>query len=97
MITIPGDGEKSLRRLVAALRALAAGRSNASGTVTLSTGTSTVVPFANCGEDSIPLLAPMSDGAASASAWVSAAQAGQFTITHAAGAAGRLMGFVCLG
>jgi|SRR5882672_1115942 len=85
--------EKNSDTVNQAINQLQQGRDNASGTVTLTTGTSTIVPAVNCSPTSGVQLTAASLTAAAAIAagtlFVSAAGKGQFTITHAAGAADR--------
>jgi hypothetical protein len=89
---VPSITETDLKKIVLAIQQLAAGRSNATGTVMLATGAaSTVVTNKNCAAGSTPILTPTT---ASASAefgngtiYVSAVANGSFTITHANSAA----------
>jgi hypothetical protein len=86
---VPGTDEKDMRRLVMSLQQLAAGRSNATGTVTLATGTTTTtVTDANCSGESVPHLTPNTANAASevATTYVSSVSKGSFVITHASNA-----------
>lgn len=83
----PGLAETDLRRIVLAIQQLAAGRSNAVGSVTLATGSSTTtVPTPNCAAGSTPILTPATANAASelgnGTMYVSAVANGSFTITH---------------
>lgn len=84
--TPPSKGETNLARIVQAIRELFEGRSNAVGTVTLtaSTTTTTVSTF-NVGPESGVFLSPKTANAAAAlaSTYVSATDAGSFTLTHA--------------
>lgn len=85
---VPGTTETDLKKIVLAIQQLAAGRSNAVGSVTLATGTSTtVVPTPNCAVGSTPMLTPASASAAAelgnGTIYVSAVTNGAFTITHA--------------
>ena len=62
---VPGITETDLKKIVLAIQQLAAGRSNAIGTVTLATGSATtVVPDKNCAAGSTPLLTPATANAA---------------------------------
>lgn len=81
---VPGSGDKDLKNYALSLQQLAAGRSNAVGTVTCSTGTSTTVTDANCSPDSKINLSPTTANAAAAltNVYVSAKAAGSFTLTH---------------
>ena len=85
---VPGITETDLKKIVLAIQQLAAGRSNAVGTVTLATGAATtVVPDKNCALGSTPLLTPLTANAAAevggGAMYVSAVANGSFTITHA--------------
>jgi hypothetical protein len=82
--------DEGLRQLAAAVRALADGRSNAVGTVTLAVGaTSTAVSDARVGAGSTILLTPTSASAVSAdtAVWLAAVADGGFTLAHDANAA----------
>src|SRR5262245_29933572 len=84
---VPGITETDLKKIVLALQHLAAGRSNAVGSVTLATGSATTtVTTANCAIDSTPILTPASANAATemgnGTMYVSAVANGSFTITH---------------
>jgi hypothetical protein len=85
---VPGITETDLKKIVLAVQQLAAGRSNAVGTVTLATGSATtVVTDKNSAAGSTPLLTPMTANAATevgnGTIYVSAVANGAFTITHA--------------
>jgi hypothetical protein len=85
---VPGITETDLKKIVLAIQQLAAGRSNAVGTVTLATGAaSTVVTDKNCALGSTPLLTPVTANAAAefgnGTMYVSVVANGSFTITHA--------------
>jgi len=85
---VPGVTETDLKKVILALQQLAAGRSNATGMVTLLTGSSTtVVSDPNCAAGTVPLLTPASANAATevgnGTIYVSAVANGSFTITHA--------------
>jgi hypothetical protein len=85
---VPALTEKDRAKIVRSLQQLAAGRSNAVGTVTLAVSSaSTTVTDVNCAVGSVPILVP---GTASAGTeigngtmYVSAVTNGSFTITHA--------------
>ena len=100
---IPGLTETDLKKIVLALQQLAAGRSNAVGTVTLATGaSSTTVQTANCAAGSTPILTPASAVAATelgnGTIYVSAVSNGAFTIAHANSATtGRTFMYAILG
>lgn len=85
---VPGLAETDLKKVILALQQLAAGRSNATGMVTLVTGAATtVVSDPNCAAGTVPLLVPASANAATevgnGTMYVSAVANGAFTITHA--------------
>ncbi len=85
---VPGITETDLKKIVLAIQQLAAGRSNAVGTVTLAIGsTTTVVADKNCAAGSTPLFTPTTANAAAevgnGTMFVSAVANGSFTITHA--------------
>jgi hypothetical protein len=77
--------ERDLIRIVMAVRQLMEGRSNATGTVTLTANVgSTTVPAPNCAAGSVVLLSPRTANAAAALAttFVTAGN-GSFMVTHA--------------
>lgn len=85
---VPGVTETDLKKIVLAIQGLAAGRSNAVGTVTLLTGSSiTTVSTPNSASGSTPILTPASASAATelgnGTLYVSAVANGSFAITHA--------------
>lgn len=85
---VPGTEEADLKRLILSLQQLAAGRSNAVGSVTLTTSSATTaVTTANCAAGSTPILTPTTANAAAevgnGTMYVSAVANGSFTITHA--------------
>jgi hypothetical protein len=85
---VPGIAETDLKKIVLAIQQLAAGRSNAVGTVTLATGgATTVVTDKNCAVGSTLLFTPTTANAATEAGngtmYVSAVNNGSFTITHA--------------
>jgi hypothetical protein len=85
---VPGTSETDLKKIILALQQLAAGRSNAVGSVTLATGASTTtVTTLNCATSSTPILTPATANAATevgnGTMYVSAVANGSFTITHA--------------
>jgi hypothetical protein len=85
---VPGISETDLKKIVLAIQQLAAGRSNATGSVTLATGSATTtVTTTNCAAGSTPILTPASANAAAEAGngtmFVSAVTNGSFTITHA--------------
>lgn len=86
-IRVPAITEKDVTRINQAVRDLAAGRSNAVGTVTLRTSqTTTTVTAINIGADSRIFFTPTTANASAAFSdgvfRVSAVAAGSFTITH---------------
>ena len=85
---VPGVTETDLKKIILAIQQLAAGRSNAVGTVTLATGSATtVVTDKNCAPGSTPLLTPTTANAATEAGngtmFISAVTNGSFAITHA--------------
>jgi hypothetical protein len=99
----PGTDEKDLRKFALSLQQLAAGRSNAVGTVTLitSVGTTTVTTL-NCADGSTPILTPTTANAAAeignGTMYVSAVANNSFTVTHANSATtGRTFRYAILG
>src|SRR6266403_801684 len=93
--------EKDPAKFALAIQALYGGRSNATGTVTLTASSaSTVVNPANCAPQSAVFLFPKTaNGAAAlATTFVSAVGKQSFTISHANNAqADRTFFYVCLG
>lgn len=80
--------ERDPTRIVAAIRDLFMGRSNAMGEFTLTAGgTTTLVTAINCGEQSTIAITPRTANAAAALAttYITAANTlpGKFTVTHA--------------
>lgn len=80
--------ETDPRKIAAAVRQLAEGRSNATGEVTLTaSAASTAVTAVTCAAGSTPLLTPMTAHASAevgaGTIYVSAVANGSFTITHA--------------
>jgi len=88
---VPGITETDPKKIVLAIQQLAAGRSNATGTVTLTTSaaTTTVTPTqtGTIAAGSTPILTPTTANAAAevgnGTMYVSAVANGSFTITHA--------------
>lgn len=99
----PGIAETDLKKIVLAIQQLAAGRSNAVGSVTLATGSpTTTVSTPNCAAGSTPILTPATANAAielgAGTMFVSAVANGSFTIAHANSAtAGRTFFYAILG
>jgi hypothetical protein len=100
---VPGITETDLKKIVLAIQQLAAGRSNAVGSVTLAaSAASTTVTDKNCAAGSTPILTPASASAASelgnGTIYVSAVANGSFTITHTnAATTGRTFLYAILG
>jgi len=88
---VPEINEKDLKKVILSLQQLAAGRSNATGTVTLTinVATTTVTPTqtGSIAAGSTPILTPTTANAATevgnGTMYVSAVANGSFTITHA--------------
>lgn len=101
-MTISTD-EKDPRKFAIAIQQLEQGRSNATGTFTLTANaSSTTVAAQNCGESSQPLYTPRSAHAAAevgnGTIYVATVGNGFFTVAHANNAqTDRVFGFVCLG
>ncbi len=93
--------ERDVSVVVQIVRQLSEGRNNATGSCTLTAGTTTTTVTAlNCGVGSVVMLSPTTANAATAIAttYVSATANGSFTLTHANNAqSDRRFGFVCLG
>lgn len=84
----PGTEETDLKKIILSLQQLAAGRSNAVGTVTLTASmATTTVTTANCASGSVPVLVATTTNAAAefknGTILISAVANGSFTITHA--------------
>lgn len=100
-VLIPNESE--LFRIVFAINQLAQGRSNASGsfTVTENADTTTVLAPACAAGSSVLITPSTANGAAELGAgtiYVSTVSAGSFIVTHANSAtAGRTFFYVCLG
>jgi hypothetical protein len=96
-----GTAEKDPAKFAVAIQQLYAGRSNATGTVTLAAGeTSTIVSPPNCAPQSAVFLFPKTaNGAAAlATTFISAVGKQSFTISHAINAqTDRSFFYVCLG
>lgn len=93
--------EKDPAKFAVAINQLGSGRSNASGTVTLTASTTTTVVTApNCGTGSEVFLMQKTANAATAFAttYVSAVGNGSFTLTHASNSqVDRTFGFFAVG
>lgn len=100
-VFLPGLTEKDLAKFALSLQQLASGRSNATGSVTLTaSATSTVVTSPNCAPGSAVFLFPKTANAAGAlsTTYVSSVGKQTFTITHASAASvDRTFFYVCLG
>lgn len=87
-VFVPGMNERDLNRIIQSLQQLAAGRSNAVGTVTLAPSVATtVVTDNNFAPGSVPLLTPTTASASTeignGTIYVSARANKSFTLTHA--------------
>ena len=85
---VPGLTETDPQKIVLAIQQLAAGRSNAVGTVTLTvSAATTTVSDNNCAAGSVPILIPTTANAATeignGTMYISAVANKSFTITHA--------------
>lgn len=85
---VPGITETDLKKIVLAIQQLAAGRSNAVGSVTLTvSAATTTVTDNNCAVGSVPILVPTTANAAAeignGTMYISAVANKSFTITHA--------------
>lgn len=86
---VPGLNETDLKKVILSIQQLAAGRSNATGSVTMTVSSATTVVntlTGTCAPDSKPDLIPASANAATefgAGAWyISSVGLDTFTITH---------------
>lgn len=97
------EDEQNQIRQNQAIRQLIEGRSNAVGTVTLTSdgvATTTTATAPTCGPNSVVFLSPMTAHAAGALAttYISAVSSTSFTVTHAATSNTDVtFGWVCLG
>lgn len=87
-VSVPGITETDPKKIVLAIQQLAAGRSNAVGSVTLTAGAATTtVTDRNCAAGTAPILVPTTANAAAeignGTMYVSAVTNGSFTLTHA--------------
>lgn len=85
---VPGIDETDQKKVILSLQQLAAGRSNAVGSVTLTTSaTTTTVTDNNCASGSVPILIPTTANASAemgnGTIYISAVANKSFTITHA--------------
>lgn len=88
-VFVPGITETDLKKIVLAIQQLAAGRSNAVGTVTLTVNSTTTVVNTMeglCAPGSVPILIPTTANAATefgnGSWYISSVGLNTFTITH---------------
>lgn len=99
----PGMDEPDIKKVILSLQQLAAGRSNAVGTVTLTINVATtVVTDNNCASGSTILFSPTTANAATeqgnGTMYISATANKTFTITHAnAATTGRTFNYAILG
>ena len=102
-VYLPGVSEKDLSKFALSLQQLAAGRSNATGSVTLAaSATSTTISADNCAPQSAVFLFPKTANAAAALAagttFINSVGKQSFTISHANNAqTDRSFFYVCLG
>lgn len=89
-VYLPGVTETDLKKIVIAIQQLGAGRSNAVGSVTLTTGAATTVVTTLpglCSTGSTPILTPTTANAAAevgnGTMYVSSVGLNTFTVTHA--------------
>jgi hypothetical protein len=87
-VLLPAITETDQKKINLSIQQLGAGRSNAVGTVTLTTSSATTtVTTANCAAGSTPILTPTTANAAAevgnGTMYVSAVANNSFTITHA--------------
>jgi hypothetical protein len=100
---VPAITETDPKKVILSLQQLAAGRSNATGTVTLTvSAASTVVIDKNCAAASVPILVPTTANAAAevgnGTMYISAVANSSFTITHAnSGTTGRTFIYALVG
>lgn len=100
---VPSGGSTSFPEIIRSLTALASGRSNATGTITLETGVaSTTVIDRNCAIGATIQFMPTTANAAAelgnGTMFVSAVSNGSFTITHANSATtGRTFRYAIIG
>ena len=85
---VPGIDETDLKKIILSLQQVAAGRSNAVGSVTLTaSATTTTVLDDNCAAGSTPILIPTTAHASAefgnGTIYISAVANKSFTITHA--------------
>jgi hypothetical protein len=100
-VFLPSTAEQDLAKYALSLQQLAAGRSSATGSVTLAaSATTTTVSAANCAPGSAVFLFPKTANAAAAIAttFINSVGKQSFTISHALNAqVDRSFFYVCLG
>lgn len=100
-VNIVRRDEKDLTKYAFTIQQLAEGRSNATGSFTMTTSTTTTTVTApTCGAGSIVVLQPKTSNAAAAlgTTYIGTVAAGSFTVTHASnGQTDKTFGFVCIG
>jgi hypothetical protein len=89
-----GGDPRSISEVV---NGLMQGRSNNTGQVELTTGTSTTLTDSRITEDSVIVLTPTSSSATSSAAYVSSRTGGQAVIGHASGGSGRTFAYAVIG
>lgn len=87
-VIVPSADETDQRKVISTVRQLSEGRSNATGTATLTaSAASTVVTALTCGEGSTVLLMPTTANASAeigaGTIYIGTVANGSFTITHA--------------
>lgn len=99
--TLPTPEDKNIQRIVESIRQLSQGRSNATGTFTLTAGaTSTTVSQPYCASSSYVFFTPRTANAAAAvgTTYVSSVSNASFTVTHANNAqTDRTFGYIAIG
>lgn len=99
--TLPTPEDKNIQRIVEAIRQLSQGRSNATGTFTLTAGaTTTTVSQPYCADSAYVFFTPKTANAAAAisTTYVSSVGNKTFTVTHANNAqTDRTFGYIAIG
>lgn len=85
------------RAVAEVVNGLMQGKSNNTGSVTLTTGTSTTLDDSRIGATSILVFMPITSDAAGTTVWVSARNQGQATLAHASGTADRTYDYAVIG
>lgn len=102
-VIVPFSSETDLRKIIACIRQLGEGRSNANGTFTLTANAaSTTVTAALCGSGSLILYMPTTANAAAevgaGTMYIGTVSNGSFVVTHANNAnADRTFKYIALG